>query len=76
MPALPDPLPEGLEAHNGEATLQLLPQHPAKPEQPPALTRRHGHSLGQLAVENLILDPQVLDLPDQIALDGLAQQLK
>jgi hypothetical protein len=51
-------------------------QHPAKPHQASALTRTDHHPLAQLTAQDLVFDPQVLDLPDQLALDGFAHELK
>lgn len=34
------------------------------------------HPLAQLAPEHLVLDPEVFDLANEVALDGLAQELK
>lgn len=41
-----------------------------------SFARADLHPLTDLASEHLVFDPQILDLADQIALDGFAQELK
>ena len=51
-------------------------QRSAKATQPPALAWADHHPLAQLAAQDLILPPQALNLADQVALDGFAQECK